>query len=152
MSAAPAYSYYPERAPERDPRSRVRVVPGQRQQQNPAALPSNVVFLVKVLAAVVLFVSLISFVRIGISTATVAVAMESSALSTQIDEAQSAGSDLEVLQSTLSNPTTLKQKAEDLGMITSESSVIIQMDEDVVVTDDSGSLSLSGSMSVAAGV
>ena len=29
MGAAPAYSYYPERAPERSPRERISVVPGR---------------------------------------------------------------------------------------------------------------------------
>ena len=59
MGAAPAYSYYPERAPERAPRERISVVPGRGTRTQTPTLPSSVVFLAKV-AAVVLLVFIVT--------------------------------------------------------------------------------------------
>ena len=154
MSAAPAYSYYPERAferaPERSPRTRINVVPG-RKTQTPT-LPASVVFLAKAVAVVLVVVSLVAFVRIGLAAATVTTSKESQALSSQIDEARSNGAALEVQQSSLANPTRVKKEASKLKMAAPETVGTINLGKDVVVTNDDGSLSLSKSVAAAAGI
>ena len=76
MGAAPAYSYYPERAPERSPRERISVVPGRGTRTQTPTLPSNVVFLAKAAAVVLLVVSLVGFARIGLMSATISTTMQ----------------------------------------------------------------------------
>lgn len=151
MGAAPAYSYYPERAPERSPRERISVVPGRGTRTQTPTLPSNVVFLAKAAAVVLLVVSLVGFARIGLMSATISTAMQSSQLTSQISDARSSGAALEVSQSTLSNPTKVKQQAGKLGMAAPETTGVITLDKDVVATDESGALSLSKSVAIAAG-
>ncbi|RDB60793.1 cell division protein FtsL [Gordonibacter sp. 28C] len=148
--AAPAFSYnYPERVPERPERPRVRVVPGQGTGTQ--TIPSTVVFLAKTVAVVLVVAALLSFARIAIASATVATSMQSQQLSSQIDEARSSGSNLEVLQSSLSNPTSVKTKATGLKMVAPETVGVIDLGTDVVATDDAGNLSLSKSVQIAAG-
>lgn len=151
MGAAPAYSYYPERAPERSPRERISVVPGRGTRTQTPTLPSNVVFLAKAAAVVLLVVSLVGFARIGLMSATISTTMQSSQLTSQISDARSSGAALEVSQSTLSNPTKVKQQAGKLGMAAPEATGVIELGKDVVATDESGSLSLSKSIAIAAG-
>ena len=151
MGAAPAYSYYPERAPERSPRERISVVPGRGTRTQTPTLPSNVVFLAKAAAVVLLVVSLVGFARIGLMSATISTTMQSSQLTSQISDARSSGAALEVSQSTLSNPTKVKQRAGKLGMAAPETTGVITLDKDVVATDESGALSLSKSVDIAAG-
>ena len=130
MGAAPAYSYYPERAPERSPRERISVVPGRGTRTQTPTLPSNVVFLAKAAAVVLLVVSLVGFARIGLMSATISTTMQSSQLT---------------------NPTKVKQQAGKLGMAAPETTGVITLDKDVVATDESGALSLSKSVAIAAG-
>lgn len=151
MGAAPAYSYYPERAPERSPRERISVVPGRGTRTQTPTLPSNVVFLAKAAAVVLLVVSLVGFARIGLMSATISTTMQSSQLTSQISDARCSGAALEVSQSTLSNPTKVKQQAGKLGMAAPETTGVITLDKDVVATDESGALSLSKSVAIAAG-
>lgn len=151
MGAAPAYSYQYERAFENESRTRVSVMPGQKAHVQPSVLSSNVVFLAKVVAAMLVVVASISFVRIGLASATASVSMQSQQLSAQIDDARSSGAVLEVSQSALSNPTKIKQQATSLDMVAPETVGVIEMDKDVVATDESGALSLSKSIAIAAG-
>ena len=151
MGAAPAYSYYPERAPERSPRERISVVPGRGARTQTPTLPSNVVFLAKAAAVVLLVVSLVGFARIGLMSATISTTMQSSQLTSQISDARSSGAALEASQSTLSNPTKVKQQAGKLDMAAPETTGVITLDKDVVATDESGALSLSKSVAIAAG-
>ena len=151
MGAAPAYSYYPERAPERSPRERISVVPGRGTRTQTPTLPSNVVFLAKAAAVVLLVVSLVGFARIGLMSASISTTMQSCQLTSQISDARSSGAALEVSQSTLSNPTKVKQQAGKLGMAAPETTGVITLDKDVVATDESGALSLSKSVAIAAG-
>lgn len=151
MGAAPAYSYYPERVSERSPRERISVVAGRGVRMQAPALPSSVVFLAKAAAVVLLVVSLVGFARIGLMSATISTTMQSSQLTNQISDARSSGAALEVSQSTLSNPTKVKQRAGKLGMAAPETTGVIALDKDVVATDESGALSLSKSVAIAAG-
>ncbi len=150
MSAAPAYSRYPKRAPEQAPRARISVVPGSGKRTQTSTLPSNVVFLAKAIAMVLLFVAVVAFARIGLMAAAISTSIESSQLSAQIEEVRSSSAALEVSQSVLSNPTRVREEAAELGMVEATDVSFIAMPQDVVVTDESGTLSLSQSVATAA--
>lgn len=154
MGAVPAYSYqrhqYSERAPERAPRPHVRVVPGQGTRTAPSALPSSVILVAKVVAIAFAVVTVVALARIALMSATVELSMESQTLSSDISSARSAGSDLEVAQSSLSNPTRIKSEASSLNMAEPGSVATIDLGQDVVATDGNGNLSLSKSIALAA--
>lgn len=101
------------------------------------------------IAAIVLF-AVIAFARIGIHTATLNVMLQNEQISAQIDDVRSQSANLEVQESTLGTPANLKRSAEKLGMSQPEYSETVMLGEDVVATDDSGNLSLSKSLAVAA--
>lgn len=150
--AAPAFSYnYPERRPERPQRPPVRVVPGRKTGVQPQGVPSTVVRLAKIVAVVLVLGSLICFARIGLASAAVTTSLESQQLSSQISEARSGGNNLEVTQSSLSNPTHVKSEASRLEMTLPETVGTIDLDTDVVAVDSQGDLSLSKSVRIAAG-
>lgn len=152
MGAAPAYSYYPERAPERAPRERISVVPGRGTRTSTPTLPSGVVFLAKAAAVVLVVVALVGFARITLSAAAVTTSMQTQELKNNISAARSDGASLEVSQSLLSNPTHVKQQATGLKMSAPETVGVIELEKDIVVTDENGALSLSKSVAVAAGI
>ncbi len=84
--AAPAFSYnYPERAPERPERPRVRVVPGQGTRTSTQTIPSTVVFMAKTVAVVLVVAALLCFARIALRSATVATSVQSQQLESQIE-------------------------------------------------------------------
>ena len=151
MSAQPAYSQYPERSFERAPRERIDVVVGRGSRTQAPTLSPGIVFLAKMAAVVLVAVAIVAFARIGLASATLSAPMQANELSQQIGDARSQGAQLEVSQSALSNPTTVKQRAGKLGMAAPESSGVIELEEDVVATDDSGALSLSQSVENASG-
>lgn len=151
MSAVPAYTHYPERSLEQDTRARISVVPGRGTRAQTPSLSSYTISLVKVVAVALVAVTLIAFVRIGLSAAATSASIQANELSMQIDEARSLGASLEVSQSVLSNPTEVKERAKALGMSNPETTTTINLDADVVVTDNKGALSLSESVSVASG-
>lgn len=149
MSAVPAYRYA-ERAPQRAPRRpKVNVVPGKRANADTSAA-SSLIFLVKTVAVVLVVVAVLGFVRVYMNAATVTTTLASQELASQISDAREAGNKLEVEQSTLSNPTRIKTEASALGMYSPNNASAVYLSRDVVVTDDAGALSLSGSVSVAA--
>ena len=149
MSAQPAYSLYPERAVERAPRTRISVVPGQRTRS--AAPASTVTPGLGLKAAIIVraVLALVGIASLTLSAATVTTSMQSQALSSQIDDARAQGSSLEVTQSLLSNSTRVRMQAEKLGMAAPAEVGTINMPEDVVSTNDDGSLSLSRSVETA---
>lgn len=164
MSAAPAYSHYvqpdrmgydrhayaqPERV-RRDVRTDVSVVPGSKTQTR--TLPSSVIFLAKTVAVVFVVFALLGCARIALSSATVTTAIETRELNSQIESARSEGNKLEVAQSSLSNPTRIKDAAGVLGMYAPAYVANIDISGDVVVVDAAGNLSLSGSAAVLAQV
>ncbi len=131
-------------------RPRVRVVPGQKTRTSTQTTPSTVVTLAKAAAVVLVVAALLCFVRIAISSATVSTSIESQQITSQINDARSGGTGLEVQQSSLSNPTRVKGEATRLKMAAPETVATIDLGTDVVATDDAGNLSLSKSAQIAA--
>lgn len=152
MSAQPAYDYA-ERAYERERASskpNISVVPGGgRHAQSQTSSPSLTIVAV-VVACVLVVMACLGVARVTLSAAAVSAAVESQELTSQIETARVEGSQLEVAQSALSNPTHIKEAAGAMGMAAASDTTVIDLSGDVVVTDDVGSLSLSGSMAAAA--
>ena len=162
MSAAPAYASYAQQAPSRyaDPAFRefdhfgqspdINVVPGRGAQTRTAS--DTAVFFAKVIAVIMVIIALVCCFRVFLSSAAVSTALEAREISSQIDDARSSGSKLEVALSSLSNPSYVKQEAAALGMFAPDPDAVLKIDlsDDVVVTDSSGALLLSGSAAVLA--
>lgn len=162
MSAAPAYASYAQQAPSRyaDPSifeydrygssPDISVVPGRGTQTRTAS--DTAVYFAKIIALIMVVIALVCCVRVFLSSAAVSTAVEAREISSQIDDARSSGSKLEVALSSLSNPSYVKQEAAALGMFAPDPDLVLKIDlsDDVVVTDAAGRLVLSGSAAVLA--
>lgn len=124
------------------------VVPGAgRRTQTQQGLAPAALTLAKVCAAVCIALALIAVARVAIASATASCALETREISRDIETARAEGSELEVAQSVLSNPTRIKTQAQAMGMMppSPEFSEQITLPEDIVATDEAGNLSLSAS-------
>ena len=133
--------YEPGRA--RSSQSDMRVVRGGANAQPSVNI---LVEIAKMAAIVLVVVAALCFARIALTNATVSTMIESDALSTQISEARSTGTSLEMEQSTLSNTAAINSAAKRLGMTAPYEVGTIALSPDVVATDANGSLSLSGTV------
>ena len=130
-----------------DPRLEIRS--GGARAPKAQALSGIASMAIKALAAFVLVFAIVGIGRISLSSISVAAAIEANELSQEINTAREAGNSLEVEQSTLSNPTRIKTEAVKLGMNEPTQTHFMSLPEDVVVTDEQGNLSLSGSIAAA---
>ena len=133
-----------EALPDFDEKPAISVVPGRGAAVEPAGLAAGALVLAKVCAIVFVSLALIAVVRVAITSAAAACALETKAIEQ--------GNDLEVAQSMLSNPSRIKHKAESLGMAapSAEYTDHIVLPEDIVIVDAAGKLSLSQSIAAAA--
>ena len=144
----PAYynlDTFPTYEPGRDrmPPSDMRVVRGGAQTKSST---NTLVELAKMAAIVLVVVAALCFARIALTNATVSTMIESDTLSSQISEARSTGTSLEMEQSTLSSNTALSSAVTRLGMAAPGEVGTIQLAPDVVATDSDGTLLLSDSV------
>lgn len=147
MGAAPAYRF-PEQSPVSSPR--IRVVPGSAPRARESALPDQALLIAKAMIAALLVFAVAGFARVALSAATVQTAIASEDISVNIDTARATGNELEVRQSYLSNPTSIKQEASSrLGMAAPTETFTITLEKDVVTTDEAGNLSLALSVRTA---
>lgn len=144
MSAQPAYSRsrysaQPSYAPS------ITVVRGKGKSSAPQALPSAMVQAAIAAVAVFVVLAAIGFCRVTLTSASANAAIQAKSLDSQIYEARTSGADLEVLQSSLSNPSRIRIQAAALGMVEPEVVTSINLAGDIVTVDEQGALSLSGS-------
>lgn len=125
----------------------ISVVPGRGVRPEPAGLPAGALALAKLAACVLVAVALIAVARVAITSAAASCALETREISHNIETARAEGSELEVAQSVLSNPTRIKTQAQAMGMMppSPEFSEQITLPDDIVATDEAGNLSLSES-------
>ncbi|MCI8366612.1 MAG: cell division protein FtsL [Eggerthellaceae bacterium] len=144
MSAQPAYSRprYSS-APVVSPS--ITVVRGKGKSTDPKALPAPVVSMAIAAAVVFVLLALVGFGRVTLTSASASAAIQAKNLDSQIYEARTSGADLEVLQSSLSNPSRIRIKATALGMVEPEVVTSINLAGDIVAVDEQGALSLYGS-------
>lgn len=154
MPASPAfdYSYFqPASAPM--PTQAMRPAqPDVRFMANPDARPgtSPLVVGARIVAVVLVLMTVLCMARLALTSATVATAIENQQINNNIDTARTEGSSLEISQSKLSAPTRIKEAAADMGMAAPSRTMMIDLSGDVVVTDQAGNLSLSGSVAAVA--
>ncbi len=151
--AARAYAY-PERSREveRPARPRVKVVPGASPRTSVETVSSAVLVAAKVIACVLVFVTALGFVRIGLAAATVTTSLSTQEISADLTTARSAAATLEVQESTLGNPTRIKDVASELNMAAPAEVSVLSLPVDVVATDAAGNLSLTESMRLASSI
>lgn len=144
-----AHDYaYSAPEPKRESKRKLGVIPGGahgRSTEKSAAHALAVKVAKLTVAAVVIFAG-IGFARITLSAATVAEALEAREITTNLESVRSTINDLEVKQSSLSNPTRIKTAAADLGMASPTTSTVIDISGDIVATDAEGNLSLTDSI------
>lgn len=134
----------------REPKRRVDVIPGGAKGHAKEVSPAHAFAMrvAKVTVAVAVLFAGIGVGRVTLSAATVAEALEAREVKNQLEDARSSINQLEVMQSSLSNPTRIKTEAAALGMASATDSVVLDLSGDVVATDESGNLSLSESMAM----
>jgi len=146
-ATAPAYrtSAFPERSTRRTRRTPVRAVPGTRNRTREKTQDKQVslVLLARLAAVVLVVLAVASCMRIAITSATVNVLIESDTISSEITQARSAGTGLEMEQSVLTSQPALNAAAKKLGMSAPWEVGLIELGEDVVATDAAGNIVLS---------
>ena len=152
MAAEAAYrqSAYTERIERRQTRPNVRVVPGTRSNAEPEKKGVTTALVVKLAIAVMVVAAAVCFASITLKSATSVVLADSNAIESSMDSIRSNSTTLEVQNSALSTTAAIKAHAEKLGMAAPYEVDTITLQKDIVATDDSGALSLSGSIKNAA--
>lgn len=143
-SAARAYQQRPQRASEQSPR--IHVLPGRGSQKDSAVLSPAVISLARMCAVVLVVFALLGFARIALVSATVSTAVAAEGVSSQIESARAAGSELEVRETYLSNPSSLRSSAIALGMGEPADNAALMLTPDVVAVNEAGDLSLAGTL------
>ncbi len=127
----------------------VRVVRGSRASSTaPQAmqLPMNIVAIAGVMAVVLVMFALLSFARVAISSATIDTSIQTQQIEKSLEEAKSAGNQLEVDACVVSNASSVKVRAKALGMSAPDGVEVIMLPQDVVAQDKSGNLLLGESI------
>ena len=153
MAGLPAYQYNhgsaaPRRNPYQSPKSapRIKVVPGTGRQRYQALSP-QMRFAISLIAALLISFLCIGCARVFIASEAYGVASQASQLRSDISQARSEQEALAVEKSSIANPITLRNDAQErLHMSAPTKSEAIVLPEDVVITDGAGNLSLSGSV------
>lgn len=125
----------------------VNVFAGRGRSAEASSLPQSIVSAFRVGVVVAIVVAALCCVRVGLAAANVSATIATSELSSQIESQRTAGNDLEVQQSQLSNSMHIRIAAEGLGMAAPAATEAVVLSEDIIATDASGNLSLSGSLS-----
>lgn len=95
--------------------------------------------------------AVVACVRVWFTAATVNTLLESQATSTQVEQIRSSSESLQVQKSVLASPSHVKERAAQMGLVEASSIESVTLDTDVVAYDGQGNLSLSASLSAAAG-
>ena len=140
----PAYRLdaFPLYEPEQRRRPDVRAVRGGKDTSSSSAL----VILARCAAVVLVLVAILSFARIALTNATVSTLLDSNTLSSEIAQARTDGTSLEMNQTVLTSSTALKSATKRLGMGAPYAVGVIELEPDVVATDEDGTLLLSESV------
>ncbi|MCL2826329.1 MAG: hypothetical protein FWD72_02860 [Eggerthellaceae bacterium] len=141
------YDNLARQMPQEQPQPNVFVFPGGGQQQ--PRLSPKVLTYVKRFVIALLFVAVVSLVRVTLTNSAAASAQAEEVVTTQIENAKADGSALAAREGYLSNPNTIKEEAAKLFMGPAEGTVAIILPADVVKKDADGDLSLSLSLQAA---
>ena len=148
MAGAPAYRFdtYGNTAAQPRPERRpdISVIPGRGPLQT---IDPRWKVVLRVCVAVILILAIGAFVRLEFGAAATSASITHDELELDLNTARAEGSSLEVQASNLSNPAYVREYASSkLGMSAPVVVETMTLGEDVVAVDDSGALSLSGSV------
>lgn len=131
-SAAP-YAPAPSAAPERG--RNFDVVTGQGREADQETSPAfrYCIRIFCVLAAVFVAVGML---RVALASATASIMNTNAELTSELENAQDEGSDLEVMYSVYGSTSRIRELAEGYGMVEAEDSLTLDFTEYVVVDDD----------------
>jgi cell division protein FtsL len=149
--AARAYTSYSQPEIDYGKRQHVQVRPGGRQQNKEEAQLASRISLVKCAMVFTCVLAVFAIIHVSLDNAAVTLSLQAQTTTSEISDARHEVNELEVQVSSLSNPTRIKTEAAELGMHAASDPTVIYLSEDIVVTDDSGNLSLAGSTRVLAG-
>lgn len=110
------------------------------------ALPANSSLAFRTAIYVIAMIFLVGVINITFNGATQSLAQEADALQTSIENARESGKASEVQLGALSNPTIIKEKAEKMGMKAAVNPITINLNDDIVVVDANGNISLADSL------
>ena len=152
MAGAPAYRYdsysYAETQPRPSYRPEINVIPGQGPVKT---ISPAVTLVIRVIVAVFIIMLVAGGVRVYLDSTAVSTSMANDQLAMDLNTVRAQGSELEIQASNLSNPAYVRDYAKSkLGMAAPTTVETMSLGEDVVVVDESGALSLSGSLSAIA--
>lgn len=134
--------------------SQLHVIKGTKQQKGPlqtAALSPMLLTFAKTAAAIVLFVALMAFVRVGLTSATVSAGLNSKEISNNIQNELVKKSALEVEDSALGNSSNIRQKASDFNLVAPGAIETLNLGQDVLAYDENKNVSLVNSLNRVAG-
>ena len=152
MAGAPAYRYdnygYAEAQPRPERRPDISVIPGRGRA---VQVDPRVFVILRVLVAVAVILAVAGAVRVHFMSAAVEASVAYEEIAMDVNTARAEGSALEVQASNLSNPAYVRDYAKTkLNMSAPATVETMTLGEDVVAVDESGTLSLSGSIAAVA--
>ncbi len=129
--------------------SGIEVLLGEKSSSKTQTLaePSASAVIFGIVAVLLVCFLAVGVINVSLSSATQASALEAQTTQEEIDQARESGKSLEVALGSLSNPTRIKEKASDMGLAASSETIRIDLSGDKVVLDESGNISLSGTLS-----
>ena len=127
----------------------LRAIKGQQKQRGimqSSVLSPMLITVAKFSTAIILVVACAAFARVGLSSATVSLGINSQEISSQIESELAMKNTLEVQDSTLGNSSRLRDKAAEYGLVAPTSIEQITLAPDPLCYDNDGNVSLTESL------
>lgn len=152
-SAAPALEpNWREKTREKSRSTKIEYTPGGATRVQTKAAPLTLPIAIKMVAMAVLLFALVGFVNITFTSLALASSTQENAISEEVSKAREEGRSLEAELGSLSTPSSIKEKASDLGMAPATETIQVNLEEDIVKIDENGNLELAKSLKAAAGL
>lgn len=139
----------PKAAPKISTAPKMHAVAGNAQAKkisHTSALSPMLLTIAKVAAAIVVVIAVLSFIRVGLTSATVSIGLNSQQISKNIDAELVNKNTLEVKDSTLGNTGRIRQAAADYSLVSPASIETISLGQDVLAYDENNNVSLVESL------
>lgn len=128
----------------------VDVMPGGNAKVVRTPAQAFALHIAKITLAIVVVIAGVGFCRISLASATVNSALQARQINKNMEEMRSSINDMQVEQSSLSNPVRIKNEAESLGMSSPSTIHVLDLSGDLVQKEKNGDLSLTGTINAIA--
>jgi cell division protein FtsL len=108
--------------------------------------PDGAKSVLKIVGYAISMLLVVGVITVSFNNNTQILAQEAQSIQTSITSAREAGKSSEVQLGLLSNPTRIKEKAEEMGMQAATNPITINLSDDAVVLDGNGNIALAGSL------